>query len=388
VPGGDNATSRGARGHCAPALHPAPCETPPNEVHCPPPPGLPRPGLAQPKAGPGLVGIPCQNSNNGDKPALPGGETRPENILKGNHRRTAFALAENVRAFVDRNGLARCGFLTLTFADHVTDPREASRRFHSLSRRVLGHRYRGPDGTAQWIRILERQKSGRIHYHLLVNVGSDIRTGFDFQAYCLSRQLKRDYSHVKGVAETSVPKFRQGYWQSASRALRSEWAFWRKTAPAYGFGRTEIIPLRSCDVAVSLYLGKYVSKHIGQRKLEDKSVKLVGYSPDASRCSVRFGWVSENATLWRQHLETLAHHLGIEDIGGFPKFLGKGWCLRVMDLKFKSECNGEGKGLTVTEQAELLRSESFRRLGRSHPERKRVVRRRVSTFPNGPGRRL
>ena len=60
-------------------------------------------------------------------------------------------------------GIERLGFLTLTFADHVTDAREAQRRFHSLATHVLNTRYR-----ARWIRVLERHESGRIHYHLIV----------------------------------------------------------------------------------------------------------------------------------------------------------------------------------------------------------------------------
>src|SRR6202035_3537083 len=92
-------------------------------------------------------------------------------------RRTAFALQLNVQAMVERYGLERVGFLTLTFAQHILEPKEAQRRMHSLATHVLRDRY------AAAIRVIERQKSGRIHYHLLVAMADDIRTGADFDAF-------------------------------------------------------------------------------------------------------------------------------------------------------------------------------------------------------------
>jgi hypothetical protein len=69
----------------------------------------------------------------------------------------------------------------------------------------------------------------------------DIRTGFDFAA------VKR------------------GIYRSASDYLPREWKFWRETAPKYGFGRTELLPIKKTAEGVAKYVGKYVAKHIGQR---------------------------------------------------------------------------------------------------------------------------
>lgn len=84
-----------------------------------------------------------------------------------------------------------------------------SRRFHSLRTHVLNVRYKA------FVKVIERTKKGRIHYHLLIALNDDIRTGFDFKA---------------------VENFD---YRSANFALRSEWAFWRKTAKKYGFGRSD-----------------------------------------------------------------------------------------------------------------------------------------------------
>src|ERR1700730_11420120 len=51
--------------------------------------------------------------------------------------RTAYALAVNVADAVERWGIENSGFLTLTFADHVLDPKEAQRRLNSLATHVL-----------------------------------------------------------------------------------------------------------------------------------------------------------------------------------------------------------------------------------------------------------
>ena len=47
--------------------------------------------------------------------------------LSTNLKKSASALAWNVQHFVDTYGLSNVGFLTLTFRDHVTDPKEAQK---------------------------------------------------------------------------------------------------------------------------------------------------------------------------------------------------------------------------------------------------------------------
>lgn len=193
-------------------------------------------------------------------------------------KRTAFALQENVAGMVERFGIERCGFLTLTFRDHVTCPKEAQRRMHSLRTHVLSERY------AACITVMERQKSGRIHFHLLVAGEHDIRSGVDFDAIA------------------------RGDYRSANAALRREWAFWRATAPKYRFGRTELLPVKSTREALSRYLGKYIAKHMGSRQDADRGVKLVRYvGPKVA--STRFGWVSPGATEWRLKLAAFVQML-------------------------------------------------------------------------------
>ena len=185
-----------------------------------------------------------------------------------------------MRAAIERWGLSRTGFLTLTFADHVLCAREGQRRLNSLLTHVLRPRY----GEA--IRVVERQKSGRLHYHLLVNVGVDIRSGVDFGALA-----QRDY-------------------RSAPATLRAEWAFWRTTARDYRFGRTELLPVISDSAAVGRYVGKYISKHFGCREERDRGLRLVAYS-GTRVASCKFAWASGRAADWRRGLGALVRDLAL-----------------------------------------------------------------------------
>lgn len=228
-------------------------------------------GRGAPAADPPL---PCQDNHNCN-------ETPPEFDIRElgfpkSAERTAYSLQLNVAGMCQEHGIEKIGFLTLTFAEHILDPKEAQRRLHSLTTGVLKPRY------GRCIRVFERQKSGRIHYHLLVAVGADIRTGADFG------------------------EFAKGNYRSASPALRAEWSYWRTTAKKYGFGRTELLPVKSSHEAIGRYVGKYIAKHLGQRKNEDKGVRLVSYS--GGKCaSTRFAWAGGKAKDYRRKLGIFVH---------------------------------------------------------------------------------
>ena len=230
----------------------------------------------------GAGSLPCLNSNISNEPPhsepvpLGAGSAPRLARLSTQHRKSAFILKESVQLLADKFGLENLGFLTLTFRDHVTKPQEAQRRLNSLLTRIIKPRYR------EYVGVMERQKSGRIHYHLLVVLGSDIRTGFDFA----------------GIAN-------QDY-KSASAALRSEWAFWRKTAPAYGFGRTELLPIKSTTEAIAKYVGKYIAKHVEARHLADKGARLVRYSTGARAGTTRFQFQSVGSAHWRRKVAIFA----------------------------------------------------------------------------------
>lgn len=218
--------------------------------------------------------LPCLSSNNSTEGRAVG--------LSQQHRKSASALAWNVQALVERHGIERVGFLTLTFADHVLCPKEAQRRFNSLATHVLRSRY------VDHIRVSERQKSGRLHYHLLVVMpaGIDIRTGADFESFSL------------------------GDYRSAPKALRSEWSFWRATAKRFRFGRTELLPVRSTAEGIARYVGKYISKGVANRTEMDHGVRLVEYTRGARIATTKFAWATPGAAAWRRKVALFARIVG------------------------------------------------------------------------------
>lgn len=216
----------------------------------------------------------------------------------------AYVLAHEILWLAMIYGVERLGFLTLTFADNVREWREAQRRFNSLLSHVLRKRYRCG------VIVGERQKSGRVHFHLVVVLAEDIRSGADFAAF-----ERREY-------------------RSANDALRAEWAFWRKTAPKYGFGRTELLPVKSNAEGIGRYVGKYVAKHVGQRVRGDKGARIVrffGYGPGERKASCRMGWATRGGWLWRQKLGAFCQSRGVADVEQLTKLFGSRWAYHLAD---------------------------------------------------------
>lgn len=239
-------------------------------------------------------------------------ETTQSNVtpaaLVGPRKKVALALSWNVASMCKTWGIERVGFLTLTFADHVTDAREAQRRFNSLASNVLRKRY------PAHIAVLERQASGRIHYHLLVVLPEDIRTGVDFDAIA-----RREYG-------------------TANKALRLEWAFWRKTAPVYRFGRTELLPIKSDADAMGQYVGKYIAKGQAFRTEADKGVRLVRYSGGARMATCKFADLNKYPNEWRAKVCTFVRqmaqaypHRRIRDMDDLAFHFGSRWAFHWRD---------------------------------------------------------
>lgn len=215
----------------------------------------------------------------------------------------AEVLTLEIKDLARRYGIEKLLFITLTFACPITDLREAQKRFHSLLTHVISQRYL--KGVGCW----ERQRSGRIHFHLLVVGKEDYRSGVKFE------------------------ELAKGEYRSAGPALRSEWAFWRTkrglgTAAKYGFGRTEALPVKSTAEGVARYVGKYISKHVEQREESDKGARVVrffGYGKGERRASSRFAFNTERAWVWRQKVAIWAARQGVETMAELSQVFGPRW---------------------------------------------------------------
>lgn len=224
-------------------------------------------------------------------------------VITPPERKKAWGLAENVKYLVERHGLERIGFLTLTFAENLTDFREANRRFNSLRTHVLKELF------SEFIVVVEPQKRGAVHFHLLVACRQDIRTGFDFDGIA-----KRDYS-------------------SASPFLRGLWKVLREAMPRYGFGRSELLPVKSSSEGMARYVGKYIGKGSRYRGEEFKGARMVRYSRGWRSVASRWSW-AEHARPWRQWLGEVAGILGIAagDMETFRNRYGRYWAWRLLRL--------------------------------------------------------
>ena len=271
------------------------------------------------------VPLPCLSSDNCTERR----EIARLRTLQPSHKKTADLLAKSVEEMCRKHGINHVLAITLTFAEHITDPREAQPRYHSLRTHVLKPRY------GDVIRVVERQMSGRIHYHLLVATKEDVRTGVDFAA------LDR------------------GDYRSANPALRAEWAFWRKTAPLYKFGRTEALPIKSNEEGISRYFGKYISKHIQIRKPEDKGIRLVEYTRGARVGNTKFSWVNPASRFFRAKLREWATCHGLERYEQISSVFGPRWAYHHREAIFASDWE------MFVESAEVaLKIEAFGALGK------------------------
>jgi hypothetical protein len=219
-------------------------------------------------------------------------------------------VAFEIECLVKEFGIERIGFFTLTFKDHITDLREAQKRFRSLRAHVIVKRYKRAIG------VWERHRSGRIHFHLVVVLDKDILTGADFAAF-----KRQDY-------------------RSANEGLRAEWAFWRQTCPKYRFGRHELMPVKSNAKGISRYVGKYISKHITQRLAEDKGarvVRFIGYKPWMRHASRKFSWNTTNGWLWRHKVAAFAGRYQLTGMEQMKMFFGPRWAYH---LQVQILCQG------------------------------------------------
>jgi hypothetical protein len=214
-------------------------------------------------------------------------------------------------------GDERIGFLTLTVGDPVAggrfrnlrDRKEAQRRFHSLLTHEISKRF------ACGVTVTERHKNGGIHFHLAVACGEDIHGQIDFDACFPPKDDK------------GKPRYAPDY-STANAAIKREWAFWRRTAKKYGFGRHQLQPMKSNGEALGRYLGKYLSKDWDARLPEDKGARCVRYfghwSKETNRKGerkkappnkARFGWLTTRARIWREMLKqvvTVLNYNGAE----------------------------------------------------------------------------
>lgn len=254
------------------------------------------------------ISLPCLYSNNGIQPDATTCEAKTQtvlqicNLLTPYHKRQAHTLFSNVQRLVTKVAPTpgHVGFLTLTFPDNLTDNKKVRERFRSFNTNYLSsHPY-----IREWVSTKEVQKRGAWHFHLVVVLTEDIGQDVKWE------------------------EFEEGNYRSASPILRSLWKDLRQALPSYGFGRSELMPIKSGADAIARYVGKYISKHIGSRKEEQKGVRLISYSKGWIRNGCQFAWNTKNASEWRRKLALFAQRHGCQEFYQLSAKLGPGWAYK------------------------------------------------------------
>ena len=310
-----------------------------------------RPDAAASAAAPAASALPCQNSNNSNQPAkryrlqpIPGsnglffkskdsrdavwkkidGDTierwgRPS----GAEAKSAFHLRLNVASFVEHWVRNHCLFFTVTDEANL-HPTQFARRWNS---------YLVKNGAwiASFIRVLEPQKQGRPHYHLLIAVPWDTRPdSFDWEAFDACQQERKANGPTARFRE-----LRARYKASAAPELVAMWALLRKVLPRYGLGRAELLPLRKGKEAISEYVGKYLEAGLVLRRHSWKGCRRVEFDRRAKNawlaCSRVFAWHSPGAIAWRARVGEIAAAIGVHDMAGIRRKLGRKWAYRLRE---------------------------------------------------------
>lgn len=225
------------------------------------------------------------------------------------------ALKRSIEDLKNKYGIERLVFLTLTFSQFLDfgkeeDQRVASKVWNNFNRRVMKDNF-----LPEWVIAIEPQSSGRIHYHVLCVVAQDVRTGFNFDQ----------------IRDESLPDWLR--WSSANDYLKDLWSILREKCPAYGFGRHELLPIKTGD-AIGDYIGKYLTKTSSIRcgfKFQRLrySRPMVFLSCENKNVSVK--WARNSTQFsplkseWRDYLSIRMMLEGVNNFDDVKRIYGKRW---------------------------------------------------------------
>ncbi len=199
---------------------------------------------------------------------------------------------ENLRLYVEHFGENNVALLTLTMPTLCLSATEFQKSWHSMRTHALKKEF----DTGMWIR--ERQpRTGSWHAHAVVNVGYDIRTGFPFD------QVER------------------GFYANVDGRTRRLWKSLREMSEKYGFGRTELLPIKASGPACARYLVKYLGKVRSTDKNEGgEKCRLFGIWGGVRFVSSSFCFLSSRLIYMRKIW--FAHEVGASN---FSVMFGKNW---------------------------------------------------------------
>ena len=279
----------------------------------------------------GADALPCLRSNNsiGNWPddAPDSGTPRQSVPISKGAYKTEFCLKANIELAAKFYGIQHLVFFTITFAYAVYSAKRAQKHLNSILSNVIRPRY-----GDRYLAVFERHASGAIHFHFVLWMEKDVRTGFDWALADLAyaAQKQRDYKRAGSLWSEAVGKAVNGDF------LRGEWKFWRELKKRYRWlGRCEMLPIKSTAEAIAKYTGGYIGKHMEHRREEDKGVKLVRCGKGMRRATSRFSFNSPKTRIYRRKLAAFVAqpHIalaGVKEYEDLKRVFGKRWAYHLM----------------------------------------------------------
>jgi hypothetical protein len=222
-------------------------------------------------------------------------QTPNANQLTPYRAKKRFAVQKDVEGFARQWGEDRCGELTLTFAENITEKAEASRRFNSLRPALMAL------GVLSFIGCWERQMRGAWHLHLLIALAHPVRNQPDARVY-----LQRLRDTICGTAES---EHKDGLLVKR------------------GFGYIHhLAPIKKTAARFAGYFTSYLTKTWKALQGEKKRVRLITYSKNVLRCaSVHFSWNGPGGINWRRKKRMFAFSCGCFTLEMAKENLGATW---------------------------------------------------------------
>lgn len=287
----------------------------------------------------GRPALPCLSYNNCTETVYAEGTKVPFDADKGRAnagRKLAFQAVGLVGDFVAFWGHEHVAMWTITTED-IPNPREFAKRWHSLRTHELGW-------LKGYLRFLEPQQRGAPHYHILAAVEWDLKpTEFDWVSYqqtCRQRckasgaflETREQYAARRKTKEWRDARAR--YVASCPKETRAIWGELNAVLPRYGFGRSELLPLRD-KTGAAVYTGGYLRTGVQHRFGEWKGARLIEADRVTSQLwrnhGRQFMFNQTAERIWRYQLATWARMVGCADLDDVAHKFGPKWCFHHRD---------------------------------------------------------
>jgi hypothetical protein len=220
---------------------------------------------------------------------------KSDNCIRISRRKQLFVAQENIRLYIGKCGENNVGVLTITTPSECLTAREFQKKWHSFRTNVVKKLF----ATGMWVRE-RQQRTGNWHSHAVVDLGRDVKTGFPFDEVQRRRYLNVD------------------------PGLRDIWKQLRDKAEAYGFGRTELLPIKHSGKGCARYLTKYLSKSFVSEKIAgEERCRLFGVWGGVRFAYSQFDWVSSR--VMRKRKAWLAATAGLNGVEGCRALYGPRW---------------------------------------------------------------